>query len=52
MRFIIALIIITLVISYVIIPVVPTIRKLFNSFTNRLERTFNKNKKEDNEEEF
>lgn len=49
MRFILSLLIIVVISTYLLIPVVPTIRNLFKGFTNRVENIFNKNKNEEDD---
>lgn len=48
LRFIVAVVVIAIVVSYFIIPLFPALRNLFKSEAQRIDQAFN-NKKEDDE---
>ena len=50
MRFIISLIIVVLIITYVVLPLIPTIKSLFKNFLVRAEGLLTSNNKKNTEE--
>ena len=49
-RLILSLIIVTLIITYVVIPLVPTMKSVISNFLNRTDKALTSNKNENTEE--
>lgn len=51
MRFILSLIIVVLIITYVVLPLIPTVKSLFNNFITRVDESLTSNNKKEKSEE-